>query len=61
MQSLQRKGYGKDYVIQSVFFDTVDEIWIVTFGMPQYDVTALIDGACYNIAMRKSNAEVLRI
>ena len=61
MQSIQRKGYGKEYVIQSVFFDTVDEIWIVTFALPQYDVTALMDGGGYSIAMRKSNAEVVRI
>ena len=45
-----------NYAPQSVFYDTEDKIWIVTFvESPDYP------GACVSIAIRKENAEVVKM
>lgn len=58
IQSMQKKGYAKNYSVQSVFFDNADEVWIVSFWEDKADETT---GADCNIAIKKSNSEILRI
>ena len=55
---IQAQGYVPDYVVQAVFFDETDEIWIVSFWEDrEHDV----DGGDCSIAIKKADAQVLRI
>lgn len=56
IEKFQQQNYFSDYVLQSVFFDTEDKIWIVTYGESRN-----YPGACVSIAIRKENAEVIKI
>ena len=50
------------HVPLSVFFDTKDEIWIVTFNEPFDEATGTIRvGGGYSFAIQKSDGKVLRI
>lgn len=53
----QQKGHFEDFVTQSVFYDTEDEIWIVTF----YESTTNQTGSAFNIAIKKNNAEIIKM
>ena len=46
------------YIPQSVFYDSQDEIWIVSFGQNSKEI--VLGGDC-NIAMQKKDGKVLRI
>ena len=48
----------QEYVPQSVFYDSQDEIWIVSFGKNSNQIT--LGGDC-NIARQKKDGTVLRI
>lgn len=55
-------GRNLDYIPIMIFFDTNDEIWIVTFN-EAYDETAetiKVGGDC-SIAIQKSDGKILRI
>ena len=58
IQSMQKNGYIKGYILQEIFFDVADEIWILTYWKER-DI--YVDGDDCSIAIRKSNGEVLRI
>ena len=58
LQSMQNKGYARNYVAQSVFFDEADEIWIVSFWENKSEDTL---GSDCSIALKKSDAKVMRI
>jgi len=58
MRTIQSKGYAKNFTLQTIFFDDVDEIWILSYWE---DKGPNWNGADCSIAIRKSNAEVLRI
>ena len=58
LSAIQGTGLAKDFVLQQVFFDEVDEVWILSYW-EERDV--YVDGNDCNIAIRKSNAEVLRV
>lgn len=57
MAHYHQKGHFEDFVTQSVFYDTEDEIWIVTFYEPTINQT----GSAFNIAIRKNNAEIIKM
>lgn len=61
LESIQAKGYWKTYTLHSIYFDTAEEVWLVSFGEEQDDIGALIDGGGCTIAIKKSNAEVLGV
>ena len=46
-----------EYVVQSIFYDEQDEIWIVSFWK---DSANIIDGDC-SIALQKKDGKVIRI
>ena len=60
------KGMSKSsklekYVPQSVFFDEVDNVWIVSFWESQNNNELLSVGNDCNIAIRKNDGQILRI
>lgn len=55
----QDKTPNLSYDPTAVFYDTEDEIWIVTFA--PFEKGLLIPGDSYNIAMRRNTAEVIKI
>lgn len=57
-QNLQSDGIGQNYVLSSVFFDTEDNIWIITFSQ---STDSSIDGGEFNVALDKSSGTVLRM
>lgn len=57
-KNAQSDGVGQNYVLNSVFFDTEDNIWIVTFSQ---STDSSIDGGEFNIALDKSSGTVLRM
>lgn len=48
-EKLQEKGICKEYVLEGVFFDTEDIVWIVWFGNGRPSL-----GGCYEIAVSKT-------
>lgn len=52
-----QKQYKLDLILKSVFYDDVDEIWIVSFGNKDINY----DGLSCSIAMQKIDGKVLRI
>jgi len=54
------RAYGK-YEITSVFYDNQDGVWIVSYDDIPADKNMKVVGGCYNIAIRKKDAKVLRI
>ena len=55
---IEKNKDAQEYVVQSVFYDTQDDIWIVSFGKNSDQVT--LGGDC-NIAIQKKDGKVLRI
>lgn len=55
--NLQDDGLFKDYVMQSVFFDESDEVWILNY----YPNEKNYIGSTCSIAISKQTAEVLKI
>lgn len=49
------------YAVQAVFFDEMDEIWIVTFWEPWESLDEVVIGDECNIAIQKKDGRVLRI
>ena len=50
-----------DYVVQSVFYDEVDHVWIVSFWPEQDNPDEFIIGGDCNIALQQTDGKVLRI
>ena len=48
----------QEYVPKSVFYDTQDEIWIISFGKDSDEI--ILGGDC-SIALQKKDGKVLRI
>ena len=60
---LEKSSKAQKYVLQEVFYDEQDEIWIVAFYEPieeNSDGTYTLGGGC-NIALQKKDGKVLRI
>lgn len=51
----------ENYVPQMVFYDEIDEIWIVSFWKDNSNDNTITVGGEYSIAMQKSDGKVLRI
>ena len=56
IEIFQQQNYFIDYVPTSVYYGTKDNIWVVTFSKG-FDYP----GACLIIALRKENAEVIKM
>ena len=56
LEKFQQQNSFNNYVPQSVFYDTKDRIWIVTF-VESRDYP----GACLSIAIRRENSEVVKM
>lgn len=56
LENFQRQNYFTNYVAQSVFYDTEDRIWIVSFSESKD-----YPGAVFSIAIREDNAEVVKM
>ncbi len=54
LEEQQQSGYFQNYILQSVFYDTEDEVWIFSFSEPP-----LIPGICYNIAISRVGGHLL--
>lgn len=50
-----------DYVVQSVFYDEVDHVWIVSFWPEQENPDEFIIGGDCSIALQQADGKVLRI
>ena len=59
IERLQDEAQNLSFRPTEVFYDTEDMIWIVSFSPFQNGM--LIPGDSYNIALRKNNAEVLKM
>lgn len=57
-EGMQKSEAAQGYVPYSVFFDSQDEIWIVSFREKTDEV--MVGGDC-NIALQKKDGKVLRI
>ena len=57
-EGMEKSKEAQRYVPQTVFYDTDDEIWIVTFGNNSSRIA--LGGDC-SIAMQKADGKVLRI
>jgi len=57
MLNFKKEGMFKDYSLQSVFFDTQDKIWIVSF----YPDKKGYAGSDFHIAIRRDNAQVVKM
>lgn len=55
--NFQKNGKFIDYVPQSVFYDTQDHIWIISFWE---DIEGYI-GASFSIAIKEDNAQVVKM
>ena len=59
---IERKRIHEGQKVQYVFFDTEDEVWIVSFWKDRgYGPYAMIAEGSFNIAIQKSDAKVLRM
>ena len=61
LESIQAKGYWKTYTLHSIYFDTAEEVWLVSFGEVANTSGAVSMGSGCSIAIKKSNAEVLGV
>lgn len=57
----RKKGYFPDYVPQHVFFDTEKKVWIVTSWPENKNDKEIYNGACFSVAIRKDNGEVIKM
>ena len=55
-EELKLSGICQSYVLQGVFYDTEDDIWVVYF-----DEDSEIPGSCYNIAISKATGEIIKM
>ena len=56
--NVKEHNIGHKYVLNSVFFDTEDNFWVITFSQ---SIDSSIDGGEFNIAMDKASGRVLRM
>ena len=56
VRNFQKDGYFINYVVQSVFYDTEDEIWIIHFWENNRGISA-----SFSIALRAENAQVIQM
>jgi len=57
----QKKGFFPGYVPQHVFFDNKREVWIVSLWEESENENEIHSGACFSVAIRKDNAEVVKM
>lgn len=57
----QKKGFFSDYVPQHVFFDSDKDVWIVSLWEESENENEIYSGACFSVAIRKDNAEVVKM
>lgn len=57
----QKKGFFPGYVPQHVFFDNKREVWIVSLWEESENENEIYSGACFSIAIKKDNAEVVKM
>ncbi|MGM9643494.1 MAG: hypothetical protein ACI3X1_00225 [Eubacteriales bacterium] len=55
-EEVKLSGICQSYVLQGVFYDTEDNIWVVYFGEDSE-----IPGSCYNIAISKATGEIIKM
>ena len=55
LECYQKQGYFKDYILQYIFYDTEDEIWILGF----WEKDSKYPGGGYNMAISKKDAKVI--
>lgn len=55
LAEFQNQGYFSNYIAKAVFFDTKDEIWIVSFWVDDYPT------ADFNIALNKDDCKVIKM
>lgn len=58
---MEKKSYAEKYVPQSVFYDEVDGIWIVSFWEENNNDEMITLGNDCSIALKKNNGQILRI
>jgi len=58
VDSHKKEGLLSNYVPQSIFYDTKDKIWIISYWEESNEP---ILGACFTIAIRAKNAEVIKM
>lgn len=58
---MEKNSKVEKYIPQSVFFDEIDDIWIVSFWEEKGDNEMLTVGDDCSIAIKKKNGQVLRI
>ena len=61
LSNLQEQGYFPDYKTQSVFYDTEDNIWIVSFGDSSITETTAIAGSSFSIAIAKDDGRIIKM
>ncbi len=57
----QKKGVFPGYVPQHVFFDSDKDVWIVSLWEESENENEIYSGACFSVAIRKDNAEVVKM
>lgn len=57
----QKKGFFPGYVPQHVFFDSDKDVWIVSLWKESENENVIYFGACFSIAIKKDNAEVIKM
>lgn len=57
LSNYQNQGKFKNYYPQTIFEDTQDQIWIISF----YPNTTNYIGATFNIAIKKEDATIIKI
>lgn len=54
--NFQNQGYFLDCIVQTVFYDTENNVWIISFWEDNNGV-----GACFSIALKADNAEIIKM
>lgn len=57
-ENVKKDGIGQTYILNSVFFDTEDNIWIITFSQ---STDSSVDGGEFNIALSQTTGNVIRM
>ena len=62
-EKVKQAGFCQSYTLRSVFYDTEDEIWIVSFGEKKEDKEngIVIVGGSYEIAISKATGKILKM
>ncbi len=61
MINFQKQGSFKGYIPQHVFLDTEDNFWVVSFWPNVEENNATYVGASLSIAIKKENAQILKM